>query len=159
MTHKRRRSATKSSESMRRPWATLMLKRTSGQEMSWGSGLTNPSKKIRADQHSRRRHRNQLVAMPDSSTGSVDSRISLTVTERETNRCQASRHLVVRFHISGLSRSVSVLHSLVSRRTGLWSAQSSWSMMTLLWWRRRVTRRPAGSPTSAWCNNWENLSP
>ena len=65
----------------------------------------NQSKQIRAVQRSRKRHRSQLVAMP----GSEGSRISLRVSKRRLDG-----HLVVRLHSSGLSRSVSVLHALVS---------------------------------------------
>ena len=83
---------------------------------------------IRAVQLSRKRHWSQLLAMLDSSSssGSVGSQISLRVTKRETTPNRTSRHLVVRFHTSRLSRSVSVLHTLVSRRNGMWSARSSW---------------------------------
>ena len=61
--------------------------------MSWGSVLANQSKKIRADQHRRKFHRGQLVAMPDSnssSRGSAGSRISLRVTERDDSKSDIS---------------------------------------------------------------------
>ena len=58
--------------------------------MSWGSGLANQSKKMRADQRSSKCHRSQLVAMPDSSnsgsSGSEGSRISLRVIERDDSK-------------------------------------------------------------------------
>ena len=51
----------------------LTFRRTCDQEMSRSSGLANQSKKIRADQRSRKRHWNQLVAMPDRSSNSSGS--------------------------------------------------------------------------------------
>ena len=61
------------------------------EEMSWGFGLMNQTKQIKADQHSRKRHWNQLVAMPDSSSsGSEDSQVSPTVTKRGNSKPDAS---------------------------------------------------------------------
>ena len=60
--------------------------------MSWGSGLTDQHKKIKGDEHSRKRDRSQLVAIPDSnsSTGSASSRISLRATRRGNSKSDVS---------------------------------------------------------------------
>ena len=88
----------------------LTFKRTCDQEMSCRSGLTNQSRKIRADQRSRKRHRSQLVAMPDSSSsGSEGSQVSLRVTKRDNSKPNISpscspfplqRIVTVRFSLS-----------------------------------------------------------
>ena len=61
--------------------------------MSWGSGLMSQSKKIRALQHSIKRHWSQLVAMPVSSSsrsGSEGSRISLRVNKSDDSKPHVS---------------------------------------------------------------------
>ena len=63
--------------------------------MSWCSGLMSQSKKIRALQHSIKRHWSQLVAMPVSSSsssrsGSEGSRISLRVNKSDVSKPNVS---------------------------------------------------------------------
>ena len=52
----------------------------------------NQSKKIKADKHSRKRDRSQLVAVPDSSSssGSTGSQVSLRVTKRDDSKSDVS---------------------------------------------------------------------
>ena len=70
---------------MRHPWGTLMLK-----GLPW-VGVANQSKQIRAVQISRKRHWNQLVAMPDSSSsGSEGSQVSPRETKRGNSKPDAS---------------------------------------------------------------------
>ena len=78
--------------SMRHPCGTLVLKRTRSQEIAWGSGLANQSKQISAVKVSRKRHWNQLVAMPDSSSisGSEGRQVSARVTKRDDSKPGAS---------------------------------------------------------------------
>ena len=110
----------------------------------------NQSKKIRAAQHSRKRHWSQLVVMPESSSSGIEgSRISA--------RVKTPRHLVVRFRKSGLSWSVLVIHTLISGRTGQRPARSSWWMMTFLKWRRRMMRWPASSLLSVGASTGKTL--
>ena len=72
--------------------------------MSQDSRLTHQSKNIKADQHSRKRHRSQLVAITDSNSSSRGGDGSQVSPRGEATRSQSPRHFVVRFHISGLSR-------------------------------------------------------
>ena len=59
--------------------------------MLWGSGATNQSKQIRAVQISRKRHWNQLVAMPDSGgSGSEGSQVLPRKTKRGNSKQDAS---------------------------------------------------------------------
>ena len=58
--------------------------------MSCGSGLTNQSKKIKAYQRSRKQHWSQLVAVPDSSSGSEGSRTSPRGTKKDDSEPDVS---------------------------------------------------------------------
>ena len=112
----RRHSATASSESMRHPWGTYDAQENlkPGDAMGlWGWQIR--AKQIRVVQISRQCHWNQPVAMPDRSSnsrGSEGSQVSPRATRR--TRSQTPRHLVVRFHTSGMSWTVTVLHTSIS---------------------------------------------
>ena len=59
--------------------------------MSWGSGVANHSKQIRVAHISRKRHWNQLVAMPDSnSSGSEGSQVLPRAIKRGNSKPDAS---------------------------------------------------------------------
>ena len=64
----------------------------------------NQSEQTRAVQFSRKRHWDHLVAMPDNSSGSSSG----------SEGSQTSRHFAVLFHKSGLSWTVTVLHTSIS---------------------------------------------
>ena len=61
--------------------------------MPWGSGVANQSKQIRAVQTGSKRHWNQLMAMPDSSSnssGSEGSKVSPRAIKRGNSKPDAS---------------------------------------------------------------------
>ena len=91
-----------------------MLKRTGSQEMPWGSGLANRSKQVQSSPAQQKTSLESTGGHAGNQQQRWRGQPSLAEEDQERQFEARRFHHVVRFHTSGLSWTVTVLHASIS---------------------------------------------
>ena len=123
--------------------------------MSWGSGLANRSKKIRADQRSRKRHWSQLVAMRDSSSSGSSGRRGSRISPSSTKRANSNRDVSPSCGPFPHQRIVTVSFS-----PSYFGFLKNWFVVSTKFLADDdvVVDATESEAAVSWHNNWQNLS-